>query len=47
MEIVKLREAVKYLEKKIERQNSENKMLGDQLSKEISLREEMARLLGE
>ena len=44
---VKLREAVKYLEKKVERQNSENKMLGDQLSREIALREEMARLLSD
>ena len=31
----------------MERQNSENKVLGDQLSKEITLREEMARMLGD
>jgi hypothetical protein len=37
---------VVFLERKIERQYSELKMISDQLSKEISLKEELALLLG-
>lgn len=36
-----------FLEKKIERQYIEIKLLSDQLSKEISLKEELAVLFGE
>ena len=45
VEKIQLMEAINYLEKKIDRQNSEIKVLSEQLSKEIEIKEEILKLL--
>lgn len=47
LEKIKLTEAVTYLERKIERQHSEIKVISEQLSKEISIKEELLVLLND
>lgn len=47
LEVIKLGDAVSFLQRKIERQYSEIQVLSDQLSKEITLKQELAVLLGQ
>ena len=47
IEKAKLKEVVLFLEKKIDRQHSEIKVISEQLSKEISIKEELLQSLNE
>lgn len=47
LDAIKLNEAVSFLERKIDRQYTEIKLTSEHLSREMSLKEELACLLGE